>query len=301
MENGRVTAPDCPTPGELAEFVTGNLSGKAFERIARHVEDCSACETALGTLDDPTDPFFVPVATGGASRSAPPRNPSRRNSWPPRSPATANAAATGLARRRSRAPRQVRAARRAGARLLRPRLPARDTELGRIVAIKMLAGRLASREDVDRFVREAQRRPAPASRHRRALRDRPDRGRPVLPRRGVRPGRDADRTPEGRPVRLPAGGGADRRGRRRAGLRPPARRHPPRHQAVEHPARRGRPAAPDGLRPGQARGRRVADDPGRPGPRHAGLHVARAGARRSRTRSMPAPTSTASASSSTSC
>src|SRR5207253_6642693 len=33
---------------------------------------------------------------------------------------------------------------------------ARDTELGRIVAIKLLrAGRLASREEIDRFVREA--------------------------------------------------------------------------------------------------------------------------------------------------
>ena len=47
--------------------------------------------------------------------------------------------------------------------------------------------------------------------------------------------------------------GHDRRGRP---PRPPARHPPPRPQAVEHPARRARPAARDRLRPGQAgRGR----------------------------------------------
>src|SRR5438445_5758818 len=58
MENGRVNELDCPDRGELAAFVAGNLSATAFERIARHVEHCSACETALGALDHHIDPFL---------------------------------------------------------------------------------------------------------------------------------------------------------------------------------------------------------------------------------------------------
>ena len=74
---------------------------------------------------------------------------------------------------------------------------ARDTELGRMVAIKIpRAGSLAS--DGGRGPvppRGPERGPAPAPRHRRAPRDRPDRGRHVLPRRGVRPGDDAGEPP----------------------------------------------------------------------------------------------------------
>src|SRR5260370_42657071 len=59
MENGYAKAVDCPDRAELAGFVTGNLSGKAFERIAQHVEKCSACEIALGAFDSVADPFLV--------------------------------------------------------------------------------------------------------------------------------------------------------------------------------------------------------------------------------------------------
>ena len=34
MENGHVLPSECPPQAELAEFVTGNLPGKVFERIA---------------------------------------------------------------------------------------------------------------------------------------------------------------------------------------------------------------------------------------------------------------------------
>ncbi len=91
-----------------------------------------------------------------------------------------------------------------------------------------------------------------------------------------------------------------RRGRR-ARLRPPARRHPPRHQAGEHPAPR-RPPDGGGLRDragGQRRGRR-ADDRDRHEPRHAALHEPGAGHRREGDR-PPGATSTRSGACSTRC
>ena len=69
------------------------------------------------------------------------------------------------------------------------------------------------------------------------------------------------------------------RGRRGAGLRPPPRRDPPRHQAREHPAAR-RLGAGGRLRHragGLQRGRRQPDDRDRHVARHAALHESRAG------------------------
>ncbi len=67
-------------------------------------------------------------------------------------------------------------------------------------------------------------------------------------------------------------------GRRRARLRAPPRRDPPRHQAGEHSAAR-RPADGGGLRhrAGGERGGRRADDRDRAVARHAALHEPRAG------------------------
>src|SRR5260370_16329989 len=77
MGNGHVKPLDCPAPADLAEFVKGNLPGKAFERVARHVEGCRACETLLGELDDHADPFFSPlrqaaIREGSAEQAVPP-------------------------------------------------------------------------------------------------------------------------------------------------------------------------------------------------------------------------------------
>ena len=103
--------------------------------------------------------------------------------------------------------------------------------------------------------------------------------------------------PRHRPARRrPAGG--DRRPRRPP--RPPARHPAPRPQAVQHPARRGRPAARRRLRPGQA----VRPGAGRQ-PRPPGSSARPATWPRSRPaatgRSPPPATSTAWGRSSTSC
>src|SRR5689334_16647281 len=57
MENGFSNSPDCPARTDLARFATGNLAGRAFERIAQHVAGCSSCAASLALLDTPDDPL----------------------------------------------------------------------------------------------------------------------------------------------------------------------------------------------------------------------------------------------------
>src|SRR5687767_2012455 len=62
---------DCPNQAELTAFATGHLSGASFARIASHVEQCPACETALQAHDGLTDPLVAQLrlvpGKGGAS------------------------------------------------------------------------------------------------------------------------------------------------------------------------------------------------------------------------------------------
>jgi serine/threonine protein kinase len=140
--------PDCPDRAALAGFVTGNLPGEAFDRLARHVERCPACESALGTLDDPADPFLTSVrrAAGDEAIAIPPV---------PGELLAAARSSCGV----PRGPRSIGKfdlLEELGLGAFGHVFRARDTELGRTVAIKLLrAGRLASREDLDRFMREA--------------------------------------------------------------------------------------------------------------------------------------------------
>ena len=79
MENGHAKAADCPAPAELAAFVTGNLAGPAFERLAQHVEQCRACDAVLATLDASTDSFLTEQrwAVGGAINNGGPYESAR--------------------------------------------------------------------------------------------------------------------------------------------------------------------------------------------------------------------------------
>jgi serine/threonine protein kinase len=139
---------DCPDRAELAEFATGNLPATAFDRVARHVERCPACETALATLDDPTDPFLLPLRRavlegGGAEQPVPQDLLAAVQSF---------AAAPHLPRRLGK----FELLEELGVGSFGHVFRARDTELGRTVAIKLLrAGGLASRDELDRFLREA--------------------------------------------------------------------------------------------------------------------------------------------------
>jgi serine/threonine protein kinase len=154
MNNGPGSAWDCPELAELAAFATGNLSAKAFERVARHVERCGTCETTLAALGDLADPFL------GRLRRATATDATADVPVPQGLLAAARSAYD-----ERRGCRPVEGVRRLGKFELLEELgagsfgcvfKARDGELGRTVAIKILrAGRLASRAEVDRFLREA--------------------------------------------------------------------------------------------------------------------------------------------------
>lgn len=146
-----MAALSCPTQGELTRFAVGDLARIEFARIAGHVEACATCAGAIQALDEVQDPL-VDRLRGTTTEQAP--------AVPPEWAATVRALAA--QERRSQA---IPPSKQLGKFALLEELGsgsfgqvfrARDTELDRPVAIKILrAGRLATREEVDRFQREA--------------------------------------------------------------------------------------------------------------------------------------------------
>ena len=145
---------------------------------------------------------------------------------------------------------------------------ARDTALGREVAVKVLqdryAGRLGRRPPVRR--RGPDHRPAPAPRHPAGPRRRHPARRPAVPGHeadqgpapsttccGARPDPAADRGRFVAVVRAGLPGGR---------LRPRPRRHPPGPEAGQRHGRRVRRGPGHGLGPGQGAGERAAVEPG---------------------------------------
>jgi tRNA A-37 threonylcarbamoyl transferase component Bud32 len=125
-------------------------------RIAGHVEQCAACEAALRGLDSHCDPLLAQLRKAAMTEEA------ATDSIPPQLVLAARAARDKLASTSSTSgdlPRRLgkfELLEELGAGSFGYVFRARDTELHRTVAIKILrAGRVASREDVDRFVREA--------------------------------------------------------------------------------------------------------------------------------------------------
>jgi tRNA A-37 threonylcarbamoyl transferase component Bud32 len=141
---------DCPTPEELSNFVLGRVSRRALDRVAAHVERCKSCQEALQALDAVADPLLSSLRRPGSGDRP-------TDSLP--------GAVVAAAARAAAAPAWPGEGRRLGKFELLERLGvgafgtvfrARDTELDRTVAIKVLrAGRLASQEEIDRFLREA--------------------------------------------------------------------------------------------------------------------------------------------------
>ncbi len=96
----------------------------------------------------------------------------------------------------------------------------------------------------------AHRRAAQPSEHRAGLRRRPHRRRPVLRREQVHGGRRPEVPARPRPAGVRRVGGAGHRGLRRPAIHPHPGPVPPRHQAGQHPARRGRRPIAGRLRAG---------------------------------------------------
>ena len=161
---------------------------------------------------------------------------------------------------------------------------AQDLRHDRKVAVKVLRPELAAVIGAERFLsRDQDHREPPAPAHPAAVRFRRGRRLPVL-RHALRRRRVAARPVDAREAAPDRRRGADRhRGRRRARLCPPSRRHPPRHQAREHPAaRRARAGGRLRHRARGQQGRRHPDDRDRDVARHADIHESRAGDGRAR-------------------
>jgi tRNA A-37 threonylcarbamoyl transferase component Bud32 len=143
-EDDPVSGTDCPHSDELARFAVGDLDAPELSRVAEHVECCSACDRVLEALDTDTDPLVIglrhPAEIGvldvprvlltAAQSALDPRPPSRVGKFELLEELGKGSFGTVFR--------------------------AQDTELGREVAIKILrAGRLATAEDTERFLREA--------------------------------------------------------------------------------------------------------------------------------------------------
>jgi serine/threonine protein kinase len=147
----RPAATECPDLAELTGFASGELPKRTFERIARHVEHCRACELTLERLDHPNNALLSQLRQVGP------------DDFSVETPVPQDLLA---AARTCFIHRPDLSGSRTGKFELLEELGigsfgrvcrARDIELNRIVALKLLrSGRLASREEVDRFMREAQ-------------------------------------------------------------------------------------------------------------------------------------------------
>jgi serine/threonine protein kinase len=147
----------CPDRRELERFALGNLTGSEAARLAGHVAGCQHCEAELEGLDQVADPLLAQLrgidGIAGAQADEVPaewitplrssrvgsgeRDWSRGDEWPRRLG-------------------KFELLERLGAGSYGCVYRARDTELGRVVAIKIpRMGSLSSSEDAARFLREA--------------------------------------------------------------------------------------------------------------------------------------------------
>jgi tRNA A-37 threonylcarbamoyl transferase component Bud32 len=151
-----MNATACPNQAELSGFVLGTLSLPVLDRVAGHVTHCATCESVLNAFDDLADSLLTRL------RQPRQNDPAKFDAVPP--PLVAAAQAAHEKRSSASCPDRPMPRRLGKFELLEELglgsfghvFRACDTELHRIVAIKIpRAGSLASREDADRFVREA--------------------------------------------------------------------------------------------------------------------------------------------------
>jgi len=142
----------CPNLVELSQFALGNLPRAEFDRVAHHVEECLACESALQEFDSQSD-SLVGYLKGGKVRSP---EVSAKVLDAAHSIGAKNGEAARLASQSLRRIGKFELLGELGLGSFGQVFRAWDTELGRTVAVKILrAGWLASREEVERFHREA--------------------------------------------------------------------------------------------------------------------------------------------------
>jgi serine/threonine protein kinase len=141
----------CPTRDVLAAFAVGNLPRAAFDRLARHAEECAQCAQVLGELDGASDSLVAGLRSKADCDEA--------CSVPEDLRTSLLSAATSTSDTRPREGMRIgkfTLTERLGTGAFGQVFKALDTELDRPVAVKLLrAGPGASREDTERFLREA--------------------------------------------------------------------------------------------------------------------------------------------------
>jgi serine/threonine protein kinase len=152
-----MSAPGCPDRAELEGFVAGALEERAFARLESHLEACAHCVEALRSLDEFGDPLLVRLRrlgrwdASGALVEVP-----EAIVGPVRAGAALPWADWSEPESGPRRLGKFELLERLGAGSFGYVYRARDTELGRVVAIKIpRAGNLSSPEDATRFLREA--------------------------------------------------------------------------------------------------------------------------------------------------
>jgi tRNA A-37 threonylcarbamoyl transferase component Bud32 len=170
-----VTPTACPNHDLLREFAIGNVDADRWEAVATHVESCADCVARLEEFDVAQDELVVHLQRLDAHRRVednPPgdRGPGQGGRWaeailsvangsPARESHIAADAGRDLARRLLEGPVRLdrfELRRELGVGSFGYVFEAWDPRLERVVALKVQrAGSLASREDVERFLREA--------------------------------------------------------------------------------------------------------------------------------------------------
>jgi eukaryotic-like serine/threonine-protein kinase len=149
-----VSPSGCPCPSELRAFALGEGDDASFERIAAHVARCPGCEAALRPFDGLTDPLVDSLRRTledvGPEEVMPEPLLRSVRSLPIRSMPRGLLAEGPCRLGRFELVEEL------GVGSFGHVFRARDTDLGRTVAVKIpREGVLASRDDIDRFLREA--------------------------------------------------------------------------------------------------------------------------------------------------
>ncbi|HUR53265.1 MAG TPA: protein kinase, partial [Gemmataceae bacterium] len=127
----------------LTRFAVGDLDATEFASVAGHVERCPACDAVLQELDSHTDPLVLSLRQAADAGGDVPNQllSAARSALDPKPPTRVG---------------KFELLDELGKGSFGTVYRALDTELGREVAIKILrAGRLATAEDTERFLREA--------------------------------------------------------------------------------------------------------------------------------------------------
>ena len=147
---------DCPAASEISQFARGEVSTERLETLARHFERCAECEDRLSELDRTDDQLVDVLRATSVDASAPepavPEELLRRV----QSIEERHDFAAGPREPLPRALGKFTLLEELGSGSFGSVYRARDTELDRTVAVKVLrSGSLASREEVERFLNEA--------------------------------------------------------------------------------------------------------------------------------------------------